>query len=76
MNELNAAFLNEQLCQSEDILKLRINLSSLYYAELKQLEESNKLRLIPEILVSTNIHEFYIILNSKKEREELIILFE
>lgn len=73
MNELNAAFLNEQLCQSEDILKLRINLSALYYAELKQLEESNKLRLIPEILVPTNIHEFYIILNSKKEREELII---
>ncbi len=49
MNELNAAFLDEQLCQSEDILKNRINLSSIYYTELKQLEERNKLRLIPEI---------------------------
>lgn len=73
MNELNAAFLNEQLSQSDDILKIRINLSYLYYTALKKLEEQYKLRLMPKILVSTNIHEFYIILNSNKEREDLII---
>lgn len=73
MNELNAAHLYEQLCQSEIILKQRINLSSLYYNKLKDLEELNKLKLIPDFLIPANIHEFYIILNSKEEREKLRI---
>lgn len=73
MNELNAAYLYEQLCQAETILKTRISLSALYYKNLKHLEELNKLKLIPEFLIPKNIHEFYIILNSKEERENLRI---
>lgn len=73
MNELNAAILYEQLCESNDIIKIRKDLSLSYYSKLKQLEEKNKLRLIPRDLIVTNINEFYIILNSNEEREQLRI---
>ena len=73
MNELNAAVLHEQLCIASDIFKKRIDLSELYYIKLKNLEKQNKLRLMSKGSLPTNIHEFYIILNSKNEREELRI---
>ncbi|WP_278036424.1 dTDP-4-amino-4,6-dideoxygalactose transaminase [Flavobacterium nitratireducens] len=73
MNELNAAYLYDQLCQSDEIFRIRQELSKTYYSKLKFLEEKNLLRLIPKDLVGSNIHEFYIILNSKEERERLRI---
>ena len=71
INELNAAYLYDQLCQSNEIFRLRQVLSSKYYSKLKLLEEKNQLRLMSENLVASNIHEFYIILNSNEEREQL-----
>lgn len=73
MNEMNAAVLMEQLNDSDDILKFRNKLSLVYHDSLKDLAQKNKLRLIPEYLLSTNFHEFYIILNTSEEREELRI---
>lgn len=71
MNELNATYLAEQLCQADDFFQIRQELSIAYYSKLKFLEGQNKLRLVTEDLVATNIHEFYIILNSNEEREQL-----
>lgn len=71
MNELNATVLFAQLNVTEDIFKKRKELSKLYYNELKELENLGKLRLMPEELVAENIHEFYIVLNTQKERDDL-----
>jgi dTDP-4-amino-4,6-dideoxygalactose transaminase len=71
MNELNAAVLIEQLNNSENILNHRLKISKLYYEKLLPLELSNKLQLISSEFLITNVHEFYIILNSEQERNDL-----
>lgn len=71
MNELNAAVLFAQLMVSENIFNTRKELSKLYYNELKALENLGKMRLMPENLIAENIHEFYIVLNTQKERDDL-----
>lgn len=71
MNELNAAVLLAQLENANEIFKHRKRLSSLYFKQLKPLQKAGKLRLMPKENLKDNIHEFYIILNSKEERESL-----
>lgn len=71
MNELNAAFLYDQLCEATTYIQHRKELSGLYFSALKHLEQSKKLKLIPYDFVASNIHEFYILLNSNEEREQL-----
>lgn len=71
MNELNAAVLLAQLENANAILEKRKALSKLYYNELKKLENLGKIKLMPEKQIAENIHEFYILLNSLKERESL-----
>ena len=71
MNELNAAFLIEQLNDSEVILNHRLKISKLYYEKLLPLELANKIQLISFEFLTTNVHEFYIILNSEQERDDL-----
>jgi dTDP-4-amino-4,6-dideoxygalactose transaminase len=71
MNELNAAVLVEQLNNSEDILNHRRKISKLYFEKLLSLELANKIQLISPEFINTNVHEFYIILNSEQERNAL-----
>ena len=71
MNELNAAVLVEQLNNSEDILNHRRKISKLYFEKLLSLELANKIQLISSEFINTNVHEFYIILNSEQERNAL-----
>ena len=71
MNELNAAVLIEQLNNSENILNQRRKISKLYYEKLFPLELSNKIQLISSEFLTANVHEFYIILNSEQERNDL-----
>lgn len=73
MNELNAAVLYEQLIQSEEILKVRNQVSKLYHKELFHLEKEGKLKLIPSSLLESNYHEFYLSLKDKKDREKLSV---
>ena len=72
MNELNAAVLEEQLNNSDDLLNHRKKISKLYYEKLKPFETANALKLMPFDYLKTNVHEFYILLNSEQERDELI----
>ncbi len=71
MNELNAAVLYEQLNNSEDILNHRKKISKLYYEKLRPFELANAIKLMPFETLNTNIHEFYILLNSEQERDDL-----
>lgn len=71
MNELNAAVLEEQLNNSADILNHRKKISSLYYERLLPFELANLIQLMPFETLHTNIHEFYILLNSEQERDDL-----
>jgi dTDP-4-amino-4,6-dideoxygalactose transaminase len=71
MNELNAAVLEEQLNNSEAILKHRKKISKLYYEKLLPLELAHALKMMPLEALNTNIHEFYILLNSEQERNDL-----
>lgn len=71
MNELNVALLYEQLKESEFIINHRKEMSFLYYSKLLPLEKKGKFRMMQKERVAQNVHEFYIILNSEKERESL-----
>ena len=71
MSELNAAVLAEQLNNSEDILNHRLKISKLYFEKLLSLELANKIQLTSSEFINTNVHEFYIILNSEQERNAL-----
>jgi len=71
MNELNAAVLFEQLKNADTILAHRKKISQYYYKQLAPLKHDCKIKLLPENLVSKNIHEFFIILNTFEERESL-----
>lgn len=73
MNELNAAILFEQLQNAASILLHRKKLSQHYYNRLVHLENTGKIKLVSKKMISNNIHEFYIILNSFEERETLRI---
>ncbi len=71
MNELNAAVLFEQLQQEESLLERRKQISLRYYEQLSPLAQKGSFGLMPAHLVKNNIHVFYILTNSLKERQEL-----
>ncbi len=72
MNEMNAVALYDQLIRSEAILAHRNRISKAYFEQLKPLETAlNVLRLLPQLLLEENYHEFYVLLNSREEREAL-----
>lgn len=71
MNELNAAVLYEQLKTAPDLFAHRKKISKLYYEKLKTLEEKKFLKLFSKEILAQNIHSFYLILNTEKERDLL-----
>lgn len=71
MNELNSAFLYDQLQQVDSLILQHKKISLKYFELLKPLQDSQQLKLMPEHTISENIHEFYILLNSEIERENL-----
>ena len=72
-SEMNAAYLLPQLEIAEKINERRLCLWNLYYNELKELEEKEKIELpyIPKEC-KHNAHMFYIKVRDLKERTELI----
>lgn len=72
-SDINAAFLLAQFEKLDQIQQKRKNIYKLYYEGLKELQDKEKLKLptIPEYCES-NYHMFYILLNSEKERNELM----
>jgi dTDP-4-amino-4,6-dideoxygalactose transaminase len=72
-SEITAAFLYAQLNQMDVIQKKRIKNWNLYHSLLKELENTNKIRLplIPPGSTN-NAHMFYIILDSAITRDKLI----
>lgn len=68
LTETNSAILYAQLQQQNKILKKRIELSKLYFEELKDVVG---IKLMPKENVATNVHEFYILCKNKEERKKL-----
>ncbi len=68
LNELNAAVLYENLKNAAKILKTRNQLSLTYYEQLKPVEALGLVKLMKEERLSSNYHEFYLLLKNKKER--------
>lgn len=71
MNELNALVLFEQLKQEKEILGYRKKIASCYYENLKPLEDKKHLSLMNKNFVKESVHEFYLLLNSERERDLL-----
>lgn len=71
MNEMNAVALHDQLIRSDEILMHRNILTKLYHYKLKPLELQQKIKLLPEKFIEENYHEFYILLQDKKERDSI-----
>ncbi len=72
-SEINAAVLWNQLEHMDEIQKKRKNIFEMYYGGLKVLGDERKLRLpIINDFAESNFHMFYILLNSEKERNEMI----
>jgi dTDP-4-amino-4,6-dideoxygalactose transaminase len=71
MNELNAAFLYEQLLILDEIIEKRKSISKHYFSGLKSLSEKGHISIMNELLVDSNIHEFYVIEKSEKDRQNL-----
>lgn len=72
LTETNAGVLYEQLLNFEKIIKQRIDISKQYYSLLEPLEKRGKIKLLPKEKLNKNAHLFYIILNSKNERDLLM----
>ncbi|MBP9187510.1 MAG: dTDP-4-amino-4,6-dideoxygalactose transaminase [Bacteroidia bacterium] len=71
MNELNAAVLYDDLLNEAAVFEHRKNISNFYYELLNPLAKSGKIQLINEALIKNNIHEFYLIAQTKNERDNL-----
>jgi dTDP-4-amino-4,6-dideoxygalactose transaminase len=71
LNELNAAFLYDQLQQKETIFSQRKLLSQTYDELLRPLTFKNHFRLMPLEMIESNIHGYYIILKSKAQRNQI-----
>ncbi|PPD57196.1 MAG: dTDP-4-amino-4,6-dideoxygalactose transaminase [Methylotenera sp.] len=72
-----AAFLYAQLEEAEQITKKRLNIWNIYHEALGELEQKGNLRrpIIPADC-EHNAHMYYILLNSLKQRTELIDRFK
>jgi dTDP-4-amino-4,6-dideoxygalactose transaminase len=73
MSELSAAFLSAQLEEAERLTARRLEIWGQYHDAFADLEASGDLRR-PFIPASSshNAHMYYLLLNSRREREELI----
>jgi dTDP-4-amino-4,6-dideoxygalactose transaminase len=73
MNDISAAYLWGQLEKADQINANRLKSWNLYYKELKELEEKNKINLpkVPKNCIH-NAHMFYIKVQDIKERSRLI----
>ncbi len=76
MNELNSAFLYEQLINSEIILNHRKQLSAWYYEKLQEIEKQGHFRLMGSKNIPNNVHAFYLLFGSKSARVEMQKYFE
>lgn len=76
MNELNAAFLYEQLVIIDEIIQKRKIISKQYFSGLKSLSEQGHFSIMNESLVDSNIHEFYLIVKSEKVRQKLSLFLK
>jgi dTDP-4-amino-4,6-dideoxygalactose transaminase len=72
LTETNAGVLYEQLLNLDEIVNQRIKLSKQYYQLLKKLEEQGFIKLLPHENLNKNTHLFYVLLNSKSERDRLL----
>ncbi len=72
MNELNAAFLYDQLTQQDELLSTRTKMIRLYYDQLVQLEEEGFLRILLSTHMNEAVHGFVIVLPSPQIRFTLM----
>lgn len=72
LNELNATVLLEQLKVADEILKIRKELSKIYYRNLYPLSEAGHIQLMPKSLLADNVHEFYILIQEFNQRKQLV----
>ncbi|MFT4545626.1 MAG: dTDP-4-amino-4,6-dideoxygalactose transaminase [Bacteroidia bacterium] len=72
-SELNAAFLFAQLSELKKVNEKRMELWNVYYSQLSDLGNQGFFKL-PQILEGAvhNAHTFYLVTNSKEERNKLI----
>ena len=77
VSELTAAFLMAQLLKKDKVLHKRVSLWNFYFDNLVELASKGYFSL-PKILdkTSNNGHIFYIVLNSKLDRDNLISLLK
>lgn len=69
MNELNAAFLFEQLLQKEDIITNRKYLTKAYDERLRRFETKGFFRLMPWRFVKSNIHGYYLLFDNEEDKK-------
>ena len=71
MNELNAAYLYDQLQDEEVQLNRRIQISKWYQDALLEAELDKKITLLPDEAIDHNVNTYYIITKSAKDRKGL-----
>jgi dTDP-4-amino-4,6-dideoxygalactose transaminase len=76
MNELNAAYLYHEIINAESVFNHRKKLSKLYYSELIELSKDHKFVMLSEHLLESNIHEFYLVVESQFIRNKLMKFLE
>ena len=76
MNELNAAYLYHEIINAENVLNHRKKLSKLYYSELIELSKAHNFVMLGESLLESNVHEFYLVVESQLIRNKLIKFLE
>ena len=76
MNELNAAFLHHEIINADNIINHRKELSKLYYSQLIEPSKVYNFNMLNEQLLESNIHEFYLIVESNLVRNKLMQFLE
>lgn len=71
MNELNAAFLYDQLLQQEVVLKRRNEIIRTYYSELNSLALEKKITILHESYLDEAVHAFVIVVKTEETRKKL-----
>jgi dTDP-4-amino-4,6-dideoxygalactose transaminase len=71
MNELNAAFLYDQLSNQTEILARRNEIIRSYHAELMPLAKEGRINILHEQYLDEAVHAFVIVVKSAETREKL-----
>lgn len=71
MNELNAAFLYDQLSSQTEILARRNEIIRSYHAELMPLAKEGRINILHEQYLDEAVHAFVIVVKSAETREKL-----